>query len=92
MPIFNPPTADLTPPVPAVPEPGVDPRAMRLLRHYKSRACGRSVLKIGGVYQTIDTPTQEQINSATEVYLGGHVYTVSDATAAALTAAGYVVT
>jgi hypothetical protein len=52
-------------------------------------AVGRSVLKIDGVYQTIDTPTQAQIDSATEVYQGGHTYTVDSTTAAALTAAGY---
>lgn len=59
--------------------------------HYKNRAVGRSVLKIAGVYQTIDTPTQEQVASATEYYAGGHIYVISDATAVALSNAGYTV-
>lgn len=50
------------------------------------------MLKIAGTYQTLDTPTQTQINAATEVYMGGHIYEVTDAVGAALTAAGYVVT
>lgn len=57
--------------------------------HYKNRAVGRSVLRIAGVYQTIDTPTQDQIASATEYYAGGHVYEVTQTVADALTAAGY---
>lgn len=52
---------------------------------------GVSVLKINGVYLTIEYPTDSQINSATEVYFGGHAYTVTPATAAALIAAGYQV-
>lgn len=52
-------------------------------------AVGRSVLKIDGTYVTIDTPTVDQINSATEYYAGGHIYTVDSLVAAALTAAGY---
>lgn len=55
-------------------------------------AVGRSVLKIDGVYQTIDTPTQTQIDSATEYYAGGHEYVVSTTVGAALIAAGYSAT
>lgn len=82
---FIPPTADLTPPI------QVEHRgpAFALFRHYKSRACGKSVLKIDGTYTTVVNPTVDQINAATEVYLGGHVYEVSDAVATALAAAGY---
>lgn len=50
-----------------------------------------SVLKIDGVYVEIREPSQDEIADATEVYLGGHEYVVSDAVGAALTAAGYTV-
>lgn len=43
----------------------------------------------GGVYATVRTPTTEAIEAATEVYIGGHDYTVSQTVATALTAAGY---
>lgn len=52
---------------------------------------GRSVLKLNGVYQTIDTPTVDQTHAATEVYMGGHIYTITNITADALVAAGYTV-
>lgn len=85
MPVFVPPTADTTPPI------QVEHRgpALRLFRHYKNRACGRSVLKIDGTYATYDQPNANQVASATEVYLGGHVYEIDAATATALTTAGY---
>lgn len=94
MPVFQPPYADTVSPVYVEPDRvfPVEPVAQRLFRHMKARACGRTVLKIDGAYTTLDFPTQDQIDSATEVYLGGHVYTVSDAVGAALTAAGYTVT
>ena len=50
---------------------------------------GVSVLKINGQYVTVEYPTDIQIAQATEVYLGGHTYTVDSTTAAALAAAGY---
>lgn len=61
-------------------------------RHYKNRARGVTVLKIGGVYVDKSYPDANEIAAAEEVYLGGHVYPVSDEIAAALTAAGYTVT
>lgn len=54
-------------------------------------AKGVSVLKINGVYITIEFPTDIMVNQATEVYYGGHSYRVSAAVAAALVAAGYQV-
>lgn len=86
MPTFFPPTADTVPPI--------DHRRSGpeywLFRHYKARACGRSVLKAAdGTYSTVDTPTQDQIDASAVAYLGGHVYEVSADEAAALTAAGY---
>lgn len=47
------------------------------------------MLKINGTYRTVDTPSQTDLDSATEVYLGGHVYAVTQAVADALNAAGY---
>ena len=54
-----------------------------------NRPKGVSVLKLHGVYVTVEFPTDIQINQATEVYYGGHAYRISNAVAAALTAAGY---
>lgn len=85
--IFEPPYADTLPPtVKGLPGNGA---AFLLLRHFKSRARGRSVLKTGGVYVTVDYPTEDEIDAADEAYIGGHVYVVDDETAAALEAAGY---
>lgn len=91
MPVFQPPTADTVPPVLPrnTPRRLQHPIAYALFRRYKRRACGRSVLKINGAYQTIDYPTTTQTELATEVYLGGHIYEVSDDIADALTSAGY---
>ena len=96
MPFFQPPTQAVVPTVYA--DGHRDPfgysvprRGYLLMRHYRNHDRGQSVLKIGGTYQAIMHPTQAQIDSATEVYQGGHVYTVSEAVAAALTDAGYSV-
>lgn len=91
MPFFQPPHADHLPPtVPGI--PGNHSSAYLLLRHFKNRASGRTVLKVGGVYSTVEYPTQDQLNLATEVYLGGHVYEVSQSVADALEAAGFETT
>jgi hypothetical protein len=87
MPTFQAPTTDRVPPI----LPSTRGPAHSLFRHFKNRAGGRSVLKIAGVYSTVDSPSQDTIDTATEVYLGGRVYTVTQAVADALTAAGYVV-
>lgn len=87
MPQFEPPVVDDLPAV----LPTTRGPARRLFRYYDWPR-GRSVLKINGAYQTIDNPTSTQIDSATEVYLGGHIHTVTQTVADALTAAGYVVT
>jgi hypothetical protein len=55
------------------------------------RPKGVSVLKISGTYLTQEYPTDIQIAEATEVYMGGMAYIVSDAQAVALVAAGYQV-
>lgn len=54
---------------------------------------GLTVLKSPlGAYTTVENPSPDQIDAAAVTYLGGHVYPVSDAEAASLTAAGYEVT
>lgn len=83
--IFRPPVASTTPWVNADTQ-GV---ARQLFRHFGSLPCGRSVLKENGVYSIVDTPRNERVLAAQEVYLGGHEYPVDAATAAALTAAGF---
>ena len=51
---------------------------------------GVTVLKNqGGSYTSITYPTTDDFKASLFVYQGGHVYTVSDAEAALLTAAGY---
>lgn len=72
----------------------VDATTNRMFSHFNrtvARARGRSVLKEAGVYSTVDTPDTNRIAAAEEVYLGGHVYAVTDAEAADLVAAGYTV-
>jgi hypothetical protein len=50
---------------------------------------GVSVLKIDGQYVEIREPSQDEEALATEFYLGGHEYPVSDEIAAELIAAGF---
>ena len=62
----------------------------RLFQFFK-RLDSVSVLKIDGEYVEIRDPSQDEEALATEVYIGGHEYIVSDEVGAALTAAGYEV-
>lgn len=91
MPSFSPPTVNDVPAVSRDPdEIARNPLGFRLFRHYGANPRGRSVLKSTlGVYSTVDTPTQDQIDAAAVCYLGGHVYPITSAEAAALTTAGY---
>lgn len=66
--------------------------AYLLMRHYSPLPRGRSVVKVGGAYRTLDNPEQSLLDSATEVYLGGHIYTVTSDVAEELIDAGYSVT
>lgn len=65
--------------------------AKKLFRHFKSRARGRTVLKVDGEYYIVDTPTEEELAVAEAAYLGGHVYVVDSATKDELQAAGFEV-
>lgn len=62
----------------------------RLFQFFE-RLVSVSVLKIDGQYVEIREPSQDEEALATEVYIGGHEYPVSDAVAAELIAAGYEV-
>ncbi|KUJ70796.1 hypothetical protein ACZ90_00300 [Streptomyces albus subsp. albus] len=55
-------------------------------------ARGITVLETAGTYQAVRYPSQEEVAAATTAYMGGHEYTVSDATKAALIVAGVGVT
>lgn len=94
MPTFVPPVVYDNPPIYVAPDRYRSvPKAGQLLRrYYGGQPRGRSVLRIGGAYRTVDVPSQADIDAATEVYLGGHIHEVDQATADRLTAAGYVVT
>lgn len=50
---------------------------------------GVTVLCTQGVYSSYRYPSQGEVLAAEEVYLGGHIYEVSDSIAARLTTAGY---
>lgn len=65
--------------------------ANRLYGRYQRNDRGLTVLKIGGTYSNYTNPDSATIATATEVYLGGHTYVIDDATATALTNAGYTV-
>lgn len=86
MPTFQPPTANLTPLAP----PGTGGLEERLFRHYRPLKKGLTVIqRADGSWVTKEYPLQEELDAALRYYLGGHVYTISQAEADALTAAGY---
>lgn len=76
-----------TPTVDEAPASWEDPLFLRV-----KLARGITVLDNGGTYTAVRFPTQDEIAAATAAYMGGHEYTVSDATKAALIAAGIGVT
>lgn len=92
MPTFTPPTVEDVPRV----LPDTRGPALLLMRHYSELPRGLSVVKVGGVYTTLDGPTTDQLTAAgtegIDWFLGGHSYVVTDAVGTALTAAGYEVT
>ena len=61
--------------------------AFRLLRHFQSLPRGRNVYKLDDGLYTENEPADSDTIDTT--YLGGHIYTISDAEAASLTTAGY---
>lgn len=53
---------------------------------------GITILNKSGTYSAVRFPTQDELAAATTYYMGGHEYTVDDATKAALIAANVGVT
>ena len=66
---------------------GLDP-----LFHRVKLDRGITILETAGVYSSLRFPTQDELAAATTAYLGGHEFTVDDATKAALIAGGVGVT
>lgn len=50
---------------------------------------GQTLIVTGSTYRLSQFPSDEELAAADTFYLGGHIYEVDDATAAALAAAGY---
>lgn len=87
--LFEPPVALDNPPT--LPNPR--PRYINAFAKWQGgQRRGRTVLKTGSSYLTVDSPTIDQCNSADATYLGGHIYTVTQTEANALSAHGYIVT
>jgi hypothetical protein len=74
---------------PTIPYPINEDDVLHLGRYMRPK--GVSVLKINGVYITVEYPTDAQILASTEHYLGGHGYAITTAQAVALVNAGYQV-
>lgn len=86
MPTFQPPTVNATPLAP----PGTRGLEARLFRHYRPLKKGVTVIqRQDGTFYLKEYPTQDELDAALRFYLGGHIYTISQAEADALTAAGY---
>ena len=80
MPIFRPPTVDEGP-----------AGGGRLFYRYKITR-GDSVVKNGGTYTRVRTPSLDEYLAATFVYQGGHEYEVTEAEKTALINAGIGIT
>ena len=66
--------------------------ARMLMRHYSPLQRSRSVVYVNGHYITVDVPEQSLLDTLVQgetYFLGGHIYVVSDAVAAALVNDGY---
>jgi hypothetical protein len=90
VPVFNPPLSYDMPSV--LPEThGVQ---RQLFRYYAGNPRGLSVVKVAGHYTTVDTPYAATLvgTDGVDWFLGGHVYSVTPAVAAALLADGYTTT
>lgn len=81
---FSPPVAPLVPMAVKPQHP-----AYPLFKHYRNMDAGINLFVINGVVTTVE-PEYEFVKPD-KVYLGGHIYTLTVAEAAVLTAAGYTV-
>ena len=52
---------------------------------------GVTVYRVGNTYYEEEYPSQDDLNNATEIYLGGHEHYVTEAEKTNLEAAGYTV-
>lgn len=68
---------------------GVSRSANRRAFRFRGVSEAPTVVRISGVYQEIIGPSNAALDSATEVYLAGHVYVVDSPTAHRLIDAGY---
>lgn len=86
MPTFTPPTVNATPLAP----PGTRGVEARLFRHYRPLKKGVSVIqRQDGTWYTKEYPNQDELTAALRYYLGGHIYTITQEDADALTAGGF---
>lgn len=94
MPTFQVPPQDIAGPIYVAPDRAmpVSPLATMLFRHYKSRARGPNLWKLVDGTYTYNQPYPLDETTISITYYGGHIYEVTDAEAAALTAAGFTVT
>jgi len=60
----------------------------RLFEFYQQKQ-GVSVLRYGNRFVEVRFPSQDELRDADQYWLGGSTYEVDDATASALSAAGY---
>lgn len=88
MPVFSPPTVNDLPAI----LPDTTGLHRRLFRHYGGRPRGRTVIRSGATFVTVDTPYAEDLDGLVEsvdYFLGGHIYLIDSSTADDLIAAGY---
>lgn len=67
--------------------PATDVRFARLFK----TAIGQTLLLENGVWSLVQNPIDSRVSAAEKAYRGGYEYWISNADAAALTAAGYTV-
>lgn len=82
--IFSPPVAALVPMAVKPSHPGYV-----LFRRYRNLDAGINIFVVGGVVTTVEP--DYQFTTPEKVYLGGHIYTITQSEADVLTAAGYTV-
>lgn len=77
-----------TPRLRQIVRPRPTPTQRAFNRHYHDVYEAPTYLRIGGVWTSVTTPTQDQLAAADMVLQGGHQHVVTAAVAAAIQAAG----
>lgn len=72
-------------------EPGYSQTQRAFGRHFGDDYIAPTLLRIGGEWRSVTTPSQDLVDSADLVLQGGHVYTISQAIVDDITAAGLCV-